>query len=97
MKFLFRILCLGLAMLAFEASAQVTVDLTLDQQQFLPGEDLLVTVHVTNRSGQLLHLGDSGWLSFFIQSNDGSVVARKSDPPVKGCLTSIIRKSRSSG
>ena len=84
MKFLFSILCLGLAALAFQASAQVTVELTLDQQQFMPGEDLQVAVHVTNRSGQLLHLGDSGWLSFFIQSSDGSVVARKSEPPVKG-------------
>lgn len=84
MKFLFRILCLGLAALAFEASAQVTVELTTDQQQFLPGEDLVVTVHVTNRSGQLLHLGGSDWLSFFIQSSDGSVVVRKSNPPVDG-------------
>ncbi|HUA64211.1 MAG TPA: hypothetical protein VME24_00085 [Alphaproteobacteria bacterium] len=84
MKFLFSIVCLFLAALAFEASAQVTVDLTLDQQQFLPGEDLVAIVHVTNRSGQLLHLGDPDWLSFFIQSSDGSVVAKKSDPPVTG-------------
>ncbi len=84
MKFLFRIFCLGLAMFAFEASAQVTVEMTLDQGQFLPGEDLVVTVHVTNHSGQLLHLGDSNWLSFFVQSSDGTVVVRKSAPPVKG-------------
>ncbi|HEX3625802.1 MAG TPA: hypothetical protein VH280_10295 [Verrucomicrobiae bacterium] len=84
MKILFSILCLGLAMLAFDASAQVTIEVTLDQQQFLPGESLPVTVHVTNRSGELLHLGDTGWLSFFIQSADGSMVIRKADPPVKG-------------
>jgi hypothetical protein len=84
MKTLFSILCLGLAVIAFDASAQVTIELTLDQQQFLPGERLPVTVHVTNRSGELLHLGDSGWLTFFIQSDDGSMVIRKADPPVKG-------------
>ena len=84
MKVLFSIFCLGLAAFVFDASAQVTVDLSLDQQQFLPGEDLPVTVHVTNRSGQSLHLGDTGWLTFFIQSEDGSVVAKKLDPPVKG-------------
>jgi hypothetical protein len=84
MKILFSILCLGLAVLAFDASAQVTIEVTLDQQQFLPGESLPVTVHVTNRSGELLHLGDSGWLSFFIQSDSGSMVIRKAEPPVTG-------------
>lgn len=84
MKVLFASLFLGLAALAFDASAQVTLELSLNQQQFLPGEDLPVTVHVTNRSGQLLHLGDSGWLTFFIQSDDGSIVIRKADPPVTG-------------
>ena len=83
MKVLFAFLCLALATFTFDASAQVTVELTTDQQQFLPGEDMPVTVHVTNRSGQLLHLGDSGWLTFFIQSNDGSMVVRKGEPPVK--------------
>ncbi|HTV40658.1 MAG TPA: hypothetical protein VMF08_08785 [Candidatus Sulfotelmatobacter sp.] len=84
MKVLFSILCLGLAAVGFNAAAQLTVDLSLDQQQFLPGEDLPVVVHVTNRSGQLLHLGDTGWLTFFIQADDGSVVAKKLDPPVTG-------------
>jgi hypothetical protein len=84
MKVLFSILCLGLAAFVFNATAQVNVELSLNQQQFLPGEDLPVTVRVTNRSGQLLHLGDTGWLTFFIQSDDGSVVAEKLDPPVKG-------------
>jgi hypothetical protein len=84
MKVLFAFLCLAVAAFAFDASAQVTVELTTDQQQFLPGEDMPVTVHVTNRSGQMLHLGDSGWLTFFIQSDDGSMVVRKGEPPVKG-------------
>lgn len=84
MKALFALLWMGLAAFALDASAQVTVDVSLDQQQFLPGEDLPVTVHVTNRSGQLLHLGEAGWLTFFIQSKDGSMVIRKSDPAVTG-------------
>ncbi len=84
MKALFTVLGLALPMFLFSASAQVTVDISLDQQQFLPGEALPVSVHVTNRSGQLLHLGDSDWLSFFVESDDGSMVSKKSDPPVKG-------------
>ncbi|MGH8024976.1 MAG: hypothetical protein ACRED1_15405, partial [Limisphaerales bacterium] len=86
MKVLFAILCVGLAAFTFDASAQVTVELTLDQQQFLPGEDLPVTVHVTNRSGERLHLGEAGWLTFFIQFNDGSMVIQKSDPKVEGAF-----------
>jgi hypothetical protein len=83
MKAFFAILGLALPLLLVNASAQVTVDLSLDQDQFLPGEALPVTVHITNRSGQTLHLGDDGWLTFFVQSSDGSVVLKKMDPPVK--------------
>lgn len=83
MKVLFAILCLGLAAVTFNLSAQVSVELSLDQKQFLPGEDLPVTVRVTNRSGQSLHLGESGWLTFFIQSDNGTMVSEKLGPPVK--------------
>jgi hypothetical protein len=83
MKALFALLSLALPLFIFSASGQVTVDLSLDQDQFLPGEALQLAVHVTNRSGQLIHLGDEDWVTFFVQSDDGSVVVKKSDPPVK--------------
>ena len=38
-------------------SAQVTVELTPEQEQFLPAESLAVAVRITNRSGQNLRLG----------------------------------------
>lgn len=83
MKALF--LTLGLALPAFLASAQVEVSLTLDQQQFLPSEDVPVYVHVTNHSGQTLHLGtDNAWLTFLVESVDGPVVSQKNSPPVFG-------------
>ena len=82
MKALFA--TLGLASLCvLNTSAQVTVDMSLDQQQFLPGETLPVSVRVTNRSGQMLHLGDAGWLTFYVESDDGSVVTKKSDLSLK--------------
>jgi len=57
----------------------------LDQEQFLPGEIMPATVHVTNRSGQPLHLGaDADWLTFSVESVDGSVVVKKADVPVQG-------------
>jgi hypothetical protein len=75
-----------LALLAvFPASAQVVaVQLSLNQEQFLPGESLPVTVRVINNSGQSLRLGaDPGWLKFSVASLDtGAGVPKLSDPPV---------------
>lgn len=83
MKVLFTLFSLALSTVFFNASAQVTVDVTLDQDQFLPGEAVPVAVHVTNRSGETIHLGEGDWLTFLIQMDDGSVVVKKSDPPVQ--------------
>jgi hypothetical protein len=81
---------LGLALVSlFNAPAQVvTVKLSLPQEQFLPGETLLVAVQVTNNSGQTLHLGaDAGWLKFSVESRDDSfVVMKNDDPPVVGAF-----------
>jgi hypothetical protein len=83
MKALF--LMAGLVFTAFLAPAQVSVSLTIDQQEFLPGEAVPVYVHIENHSGQTLHLGaQAGWLSFIVESHDGPVVVKKSDPPVVG-------------
>jgi hypothetical protein len=67
------------------AHAQVTVEVTLPQNQFLPGETLIAAVRITNRSGQKLHLGaEQDWLRFDVESRDGSVVAKRSEPMVAG-------------
>jgi hypothetical protein len=74
-----------IAMPVFTVSAQVTVNVTVDQDQFLPGESLPVAVHITNQSGQSLHLGaDPGWLSFSVEAADDFIVVKNSDPPVQG-------------
>jgi hypothetical protein len=65
------------------ASAQVTVEVTQPQDQFLPGEALPVTVRIMNLSGQTLHLGgDSDWLTFSVESREGVVVPKFGDLPV---------------
>jgi hypothetical protein len=76
----------ALALLAFfHASAQVTVELALNQEQFLPGESLVVAAKITNRSGRQLHLGaEANWLTFSVDSMDGLMVMKKSDVPVVG-------------
>ena len=81
-------LALGLAVTpVFSASAQVTVSLTLDQDQFLPSESLPVTVHITNQSGQPLHFGaDPDWLTFSVEAADNFIVVKNADPPVQGAF-----------
>ena len=77
---------LGLVLLAFfRASAQVDVEVVLDQEQFLPSESLPVAVRITNRSGQTLHLGaDADWLTFRVESADGFIVVKNFEVPVLG-------------
>src|SRR5438132_4111285 len=74
-----------LAALVSPASAQVTVEVLQDQDQFLPGEALPTAVRITNRSGQVLRLGkEQDWLNFTVESRDGFVAAKTGEVPVSG-------------
>lgn len=64
-------------------TAQVTLQLSLEQEQFLPGEILPLAVRIVNRSGQTINLGgDNDWLKFTVESRDVPVVVRTGEPPV---------------
>jgi hypothetical protein len=77
-------LVLVLALTAgFRAAAQVSVELALDQDQFLPNESVRLAVKITNRSGQPVQLGaDANWLKFSVESVDGLVVVKNGEVPV---------------
>jgi hypothetical protein len=80
-----KTLLLSLLVLAAfgRASAQVRLELVLDQKQFLPDESLPLTVKITNTSGQPLSLGaEPDWLTFDVESDDQSVVSKIGDVPV---------------
>src|SRR5262245_40088185 len=84
MKFLFPIVS-GCVVFAPWVSAQVSVELALDQDQFLPGESLMVGVRITNFSGQTLHLGkDSDWLHITLEGRNNYVVPTETALPVLG-------------
>ncbi len=69
----------------FRAAAQISVEVKTDQDEFLPGEAVLLAVKITNLSGQQLHLGaDAGWLTFSVESTDGFDVVKISEVPVQG-------------
>src|SRR6187455_1973107 len=71
-----------------QMSAQVTVEVTLEQEQFLGGEALPAAVRITNRSGQTLRLGtEPDWLTFLVESRDGFIVVKTGEVPVLGEFT----------
>lgn len=82
-------LTLGLAMASLlPVSAQVTVEVALEQEQFLVGEAMPVAVRITNLSGQTLRFGNRpDWLTFSIESRDGLIVVKNSEVPVLGEFT----------
>ena len=81
----FPIVLILVSLVFSRASAQVDVEVALQQEQFLAGEALPVAVKITNRSGRQLHLGASAdWLTFSIESADGFVVIKNSEVPVVG-------------
>lgn len=64
---------------------QVSVEVVLDQEQFLPNESLETAVRVSNQSGRTLDLGnDDEWLSFSVESRDNFVVRKTGEAPVAG-------------
>lgn len=68
--------------------AQVRVELSFDQETYLPREPLYATVIVYNSSGQTLELGkDSEWLSFTVESVDNRIVKDLKPADVQGEFT----------
>lgn len=66
--------------LAFAAQAQISVELLVEQDQFLRDESLPVKVRITNRSGQTLRFGPvSEWLNFNVEMRDGRIVQKVND------------------
>jgi hypothetical protein len=67
------------------AAAQVTVEVVVDRPQYLSGESLPVAVRITNRSGQKLKFGaDDSWLTFSVETREGSIAVKKAHVPVAG-------------
>lgn len=65
--------------------AQVTLEVTMDQDQYIAGESVIVAVRVVNYSGRTITLGrESDWLKLSVGSPDGFVVQQRSAVPVTG-------------
>jgi hypothetical protein len=85
-SFLFALGVLSLTVVSL--SAQISVEVILDQERYLRDESLPVKVRITNRSGKPLQLGrEADWLSFAVESGDGRTVPQFSEVPVKDEFT----------
>ena len=81
----FSLLIALMALVCTRASAQITLEVAMDQEDFLPGEAVPLAVKITNQSGQIVHLGaEANWLTFSVQSDDGFVVIKNAEVPVLG-------------
>jgi apolipoprotein N-acyltransferase len=88
-KFAMLVVFLAVAVLPAQAQPNgVTAELQLDQDQYLPDEDLPLEVRIVNRSGQTVVLGmDDQWITFQIMGERDYVVSKLKDMPVKGPFT----------
>ena len=81
----YRLLAALLLLPWLSSFAQVSVEVKLAQDKFLPGENLPVAVRIVNRSGQTLTLGDDpDWLTFSVEARDDFIVIKNGDAPVQG-------------
>ncbi|MBI4325606.1 MAG: hypothetical protein HY674_10130 [Chloroflexi bacterium] len=70
------------------ALGQISVEVAVDQEQFLPNESLVLRVRISNFSGQTLSLGKAeDWLSFTVEAKDNFVVKQVRPVPVAGEFT----------
>lgn len=81
-RYLWAVLCL---FALTSAKAQLRVELSFEQETYLPDEPLEAIVRIYNSSGQTLVLGHNPeWLSFTVEAADGSGVKSKKRPDVEG-------------
>ena len=70
------------------ALAQLRVELSFDQETYLPHEAMYAVVKIFNSSGQTLVMGrDNSWLTFSVEPVDGGAVRQTKPVDVKGEFT----------
>lgn len=84
-RYLLAVLCICAP---WSALAQLRVELSFEQETFLPHEPMYAIVRIHNSSGQTLVLGkDPEWLTFSVEPASGGVVLEKKAPDVLGEFT----------
>ena len=77
-----RAILVGLLVALPRAYAQVSAEVVLGQEQFLPGESLEMALKIANRSGQTLHFGKaSSWLTLHVEGEGNFSAEASSEIP----------------
>jgi hypothetical protein len=85
MKVFLALLGIGAGFVSHSLAQGVSVEVTMDQDYFLPHETLIAKVRITNFSGQTLALGkDEDWLNFSMEGRNNAIVGRLAPISVKG-------------
>jgi hypothetical protein len=80
-------LCLS-ALAAHAQSSGLQLGLVMDEEVFLPGEDLLVGVRIANLSGRAVTFGSTpDWLRFHVETRRGEILDVLARVPVQGEFT----------
>ena len=81
-----------LALAPWLAAQQVRIELMTEQDQFLPGEPLLIGVRITNLSGRPLQFGtEPDWINFVVKGLRDEPVSRLVDIRAPGAV--VIQNS----
>jgi hypothetical protein len=66
----------------------VSISLAQDQEQYLPGEVLMIKVRISNDSGRTVQFGtDPGWLTLSVENSKHYLVERLGTVPVLGAFS----------
>ncbi len=72
----------GVMLPAFAVLAQISVEVSMEQEYYLAQERCLAEVRITNFSGRTLRFGaEPDWLELVVESNDGYMVAKLAPVP----------------
>lgn len=69
-------------------STALSLELTLDETLFLPGEEIPLGVRISNLTGRPVTFGTTtNWLTFLVETKSGEIVNRIGPVPVQGEFT----------
>jgi hypothetical protein len=72
----------ALCLLSAGVRAQVSVEVDLNQETYIPHEECIAEIKVTNFSGRPIKFsGKTDWFDLVVESHDGYIVEKLADPP----------------
>ncbi len=85
MKRILALLFVGCLAITRLLAQSVSVEIIVDREQYLVGEEFLIRANITNYSGQTLTLGNQeGWLTFSVESSSARLISQRKPVSLPG-------------